>query len=113
MIDRGQFKAFSRCIGTEFDPFARQVGRFGIGIAADRDIFSCRHRNRAGDEHCDAGKKNSAARRRCGGDPGNQADNRDYPVIGADYGGSQPADVVQAMTYMVPCHVRGLLQQPG
>ncbi len=49
-IDAGELVLLGFCLFCELDTLARQIGRFAIGLRADRNVFPRRHRHRARDQ---------------------------------------------------------------
>jgi hypothetical protein len=49
-IDRGEFCHFATAVVAQFSRFPCDVGAFGIGLGADRNVFAGRHRHRPCDQ---------------------------------------------------------------
>ena len=112
-VDGSQFFHFVLGVLGELAAFAFEVGLFGVGLRADRDVFPRGHRQRACRQARDARQQHGRARGAAGGHADDQAGRRDEPVIGAQNGGAQPADAVGHMAFgMVRGH-RGPFRQVG
>jgi hypothetical protein len=87
----------------------------GVGLRADRDIFTGRHRHGPGNQARDAGKQDLALR--CGrrGHAENETRGGDDAAIGSENGGTQPADPVYDMAlFVLATHERFLRRaRPG
>ena len=59
-VDLGQFLPLERGVLAKLLALARQIGPFGIGLRADRNILAGRHRHRAGHQAGHAGDQNLA-----------------------------------------------------
>jgi uncharacterized protein YjlB len=65
-----------------------------------RDIFAGRHRHGAGDQPGDAGDQDAVVARAGRGHPSTRLA-VDDAVVGAQYGGAEPADTVGTVAFMV------------
>lgn len=90
--DAREFADLGVDVARHLGPLARNIGALGIRLRADRDIFACRHRHRAGDQPCGTGDKNVGRLSRRRSDANDQARGGDDAVVGAEHGGAQPAD---------------------
>ena len=100
-IDLGQLLSLESDVLAQLRAFSGQVGLFGIGLRADRNILSGRHRHGAGNESSDAGDEDAAWFGVGGGHADDQARGRNDAIVGAEDGGSQPADARDEMALRV------------
>lgn len=113
-VDGGEFPCFGLGIAVQLGSLARQVGMFGIGLRADRDIFARRHRQRAADQRRRAGEQDGrCAGARRGGDADDQARYRDDAVIGTQHRRAQPAGAVDQVMFAGACGKSVIGQAPA
>ncbi|MBC7520199.1 MAG: PEP-CTERM sorting domain-containing protein [Sandarakinorhabdus sp.] len=100
-IDRSKFRTLRDRIGGKFGGFAGKIGLLGIGLRADRHIFTGRHRHRPCNKAGDSGQQNIAGL--CGGrcNTDNQTGRRNNAVVGAKHGGAQPTYTENQMGFNV------------
>ena len=104
-VDLCQFLAFMRQIRVEFPGFTGQVGMFGVGLGANRDVFPGGHGHRAGRQPGDACDQRIMRRGRGRGDPHHKAGGRDDPVVCARDRGAEPSYACDQMAlWMVMSH---------
>ena len=84
----------------------RQFCTFGVGLRADRDIFTRRHGHGASKQRRNAGHNDGIAGRLGCCHAHNQAGGGNYPVIGAQHRSAQPADPAGHMQF-------GMIVQPA
>ena len=70
---------------------------FGIGLRADGNIFTSRHRHRARNKPRHAGQENFAGLGRRGSNADDQARRRDDAVIGAQHRRTKPPDAIDVV----------------
>ena len=97
LIDFAELGQLRLGIVAKLLTFFRHFGHFGVGLGADRDIFSCRHRHCAGDQPGDTGDNHGVLGGRRRRDADQQTGRRDDPVIGPQHRRPQPADPVDEM----------------
>jgi hypothetical protein len=100
-IDGGQLLLLRGGVLLELCLLARQIGFLGVRLRMDRDILARGHRHGAGHQPCDASQHETAGARTGSCDPEHQTGSRDDAVVGAQYGGPQPADALSAVTFCV------------
>jgi hypothetical protein len=81
----------------EFVSLAIQIGPLGIGLRADRHVFTGRHGQSARHQACDSGNEHLLPTRSRRYDANHQAGCRDDAVIGPEYGGAKPPDAAAAV----------------
>ncbi|BCG94691.1 hypothetical protein MesoLj131a_35550 [Mesorhizobium sp. 131-2-1] len=90
----------------EFGPLSAEVSLLGIGLRADRHIFTRRHRHRARDQAGNPCDENIACRGIGRRNADDQAGRRYDAVIGAKHGSAQPTDARYEMAFtMQAAHV--------
>ena len=96
-VDLGQFLAFELRRISELLGLACEIGMLGIGLRADGNIFTGRHRHRAGNKTGDTGQQDVARLGSGGSHADNETCRRDDTVIGAEHGSTKPADAIDVV----------------
>ena len=102
-VNGRQFLQLRFRAGGQLCTFACEVGPFGIGLRADRDIFARRHGHCARHQTRNAGNEDRRSRRTRSRDTHDEAGGGDNAVIGTKHGSTQPAD---------PCDEMGFAMRP-
>jgi hypothetical protein len=104
-VDPRQFSSLGLRCGSELATFLGEISPLGIGLGADRDVLTGRHRERAGDEASDRGEQDSRPARLGGSYTHDQAAGGDEAVISTKDRGTHPADppaTVQRASHGIP-----------
>jgi hypothetical protein len=83
---------------------ARQVGVFCVRLGTDGNIFPGGHGHGARDQPRRSCQENLGLGGRRNRHAHDEAGGGDNPVIGAQYGGAQPADTLDQMTFRAVTH---------
>src|SRR5260370_6527328 len=99
-IDFSQFAALADEVDIEFGALLCQSRGFGVRLRIHGNVFSRRHRHRAGDHCCGAAEQDSGVRGVRSGNAQDQTGSRDDAVVRAQNAGAQPANPAQTVTFM-------------
>lgn len=113
-VDFRQLLMLTSVVCFEFLAFQLKFGLFRVGLRVHRDVLTCSHRHRSGDQPCDARDQDVvvSAMRSC--DSEHEAGRRKDAIVGTQYGRSEPADTRYAvLLFRLYRHLDPLLaQQP-
>jgi hypothetical protein len=100
-IDGGQFGVFVDFVGRQFLPLALHVRILRIRLGTDGDILACGHRHRARYQARNARNENAAAAGVGCSHTDDQTGRGNEAVVGAENGGTEPANAVSAVAFSV------------
>jgi hypothetical protein len=96
-VDCRELLLLGRATSGQLPPLPLQIGSLGVGLGADRDVFTGGHghgtRHQPGNSRDQNGRAAGLGRR----DPEHQTRRGDDPIVGAEDGGPKPADALGAM----------------